>query len=121
MKFTQQAMSAEADKAYMKELDIKTCPKCGLTGNIAKLFGYRKQGLRQTAQSYCFPCRGKKKKKITFNVIVIPPQKEAMRSLYKQHFPNDTNGDKRAWKFMAQKVSRKIEREGNRWICVSTI
>lgn len=39
----------------------RTCPRCGTTGPVSELFGWRTCAGRQRPQSYCRPCRGAKK------------------------------------------------------------
>jgi len=90
------------------------CPKCKQPKTLAE-FGMRHNRYRQ---SYCQECRNSKPSQWK-GFTEIPCQQAAMKALYGKHYPNDTAP--RSWKFMAQKVSKKLTREGKSWHCNSTL
>lgn len=71
--------ATEAEEA--ESVEIKSCPRCGIEGAVAELFGYRtmkrskKDGTIVTtvrAQSFCKPCRRKKPVTVAENAEVAP-------------------------------------------------
>lgn len=53
-------MTREKDDDALPEVDVKTCPKCGLEAPVVPYFGYRTIKNVLVVQSYCKACRGKK-------------------------------------------------------------
>lgn len=65
----------------------KTCPQCGVTGDIDKLFGWRNKLARDWAQSWCFTCRGVKNLGAEAELEPLPRKLAELRREYKHHFP----------------------------------
>jgi hypothetical protein len=51
-------LAPRAAKKSGIKLSEKTCPKCGVTGSVPTLFGYKMHRGVQRVQSWCKSCRG---------------------------------------------------------------
>lgn len=75
------------DKCYPQMIDAgiqptKTCPKCGRSGTIDQMFGWRVMGGKKRPQSQCKKCRGGSKKP-------MPAKEITERQLHDQLCPKD--------------------------------
>lgn len=91
-------------------MDPKKCPKCKKTiainpEEIEELFGYRRIGTTNYAQSWCRKCRNE------FNcrggvIKTLPASLTKLRRLYQAWYPNDKQ--KRSSGLMRKRLSKKL-------------
>ena len=108
----------------------KACPKCGITGDTAIVFGYRKVP-HPIPQSWCRECRNKKEDTVEIvrtrndsftihrindhsyqgstGVRLSEMTREELTILYCRWYPNDKANLKRSAKFMTDKLSKRME------------
>lgn len=102
----------------------KSCPKCGITGRIDTLFGYRKIKYDCIIpQSYCTSCRSKearrlyhqkKEKPIPESELGYPYSPELLKTIYAMEYPNDKT--RRGLPDKLKKLKRKGVVPQSAWI-----
>lgn len=63
----------------------KTCPQCGVTGSVDKLFGWRDKLTREIPQSWCNDCRNPS---VSGELDPLPTKLAQLRREYKHHYPS---------------------------------
>lgn len=98
----------------MATLTVKSCPKCGVEGDIKTVFGYRKVP-HPIPQSWCRVCRNKKPvaetpmygNQLKAACTLAHLDKGHVTEIYIKEYPKDSNGTKRALKFMVTKLQKR--------------